>query len=229
MEDRLHLQLHRYLGGRVPIPALRLITVPTFYSVAVSLYVETAEPVTTEAATAALAGERIKIRKSDLDPPTPVEVTGSSDILVDRISLDAAHPKGLWLWAVADNLHLTATNAVELAASLENRRAPDRLIHRLRRLHRWQRLKKHENRKSEIRNSNTFLPYSDKNRSSFQTHPPQAPLRISIFEFRLSTAAALCLLLSAFCLLFLPLLRLPRGGPGHADSPGRQDHRRAGV
>ena len=84
----------------------------------VSLYVETAEPVTAEAATAALAGERIKVRKSNLDAPTPVEVTGSSDILVDSISIDAEHPNGLWLWAVADNLHLAATNAVELAASL---------------------------------------------------------------------------------------------------------------
>jgi aspartate-semialdehyde dehydrogenase len=86
--------------------------------VGVSLYIETAEPVTTEAATAALAGERIKVRRSTLDAPTQVEVTGSSDILVDRISIDAEHPNGLWLWAVADNLHLAATNAVELAASL---------------------------------------------------------------------------------------------------------------
>ena len=118
LENRLHRQLHHYLGGRVPVPALRLLTVPTFYSVGVSLYVETAEPVTTEAATAALAGERIKVRRSNLDAPTPVEVTGSSDILVDSISHDAEHPNGLWLWAVADNLHLAATNAVELAASL---------------------------------------------------------------------------------------------------------------
>jgi aspartate-semialdehyde dehydrogenase len=118
LETRLHRQLHHYLGGRVPVPSLRLLTVPTFYSVAVSLYVETAERVTTEAATAALTGERIKVRKANLDAPTPVEVTGSSDILVDSISHDAEHPNGLWLWAVADNLHLAATNAVELAASL---------------------------------------------------------------------------------------------------------------
>ena len=121
LEDRLHRQLHTYLGGRVPVPALRLLTVPTFYSVGVSLYVETAEPVTTEASTAALTGERIKVRKASLDAPTPVEVTGSSDILVDSISHDAEHPNGLWLWAVADNLHLAATNAVELAASLREK------------------------------------------------------------------------------------------------------------
>lgn len=118
LEARLRRQLHHYLGERVPRPALRLLQVPVFYSVGVSLYVETAEPVTTEAATAALAGERIKVRRSTLDAPTPVEVTGSSDILVDSISIDAEHPNGLWLWAVADNLHLAAANAVELAASL---------------------------------------------------------------------------------------------------------------
>ena len=118
LEARLRRQLHQYLGERVPRPALRLLQVPVFYSVGVSLYVETAEPLTTEAATAALAGERIKVRRPSLDAPTPVEVTGSSDILVDSISLDAEHPNGVWLWAVADNLHLAATNAVELAASL---------------------------------------------------------------------------------------------------------------
>ena len=118
LETRLHRELHHYLGERVPRPALRLLTVPVFYSLGVSLYVETAEPVSTEAAAAALAGERIKVRKSSLDAPTPAEVTGSSDILVDSVSIDAEHPNGLWLWAVADNLHLAATNAVELAASL---------------------------------------------------------------------------------------------------------------
>ncbi len=118
LEARLRRQFRHYLGERVPLPALRLLQVPVFYSVGVSLYVETAEPVTTESATAALAGERIKVRRSTLDAPSPVEVTGSSDILVDSISVDAQHPNGLWLWAVADNLHLAATNAVELAVSL---------------------------------------------------------------------------------------------------------------
>jgi len=118
LEGRLRRQLHCYLGERVPRPAVRLLTVPVFYSLGVSVYVETAEPVTAEVATAALAGERIKARRANLDAPTLVEVTGSSDILLDSISIDAAHPNGLWLWAVADNLHLAAANAVELAASL---------------------------------------------------------------------------------------------------------------
>lgn len=118
LESRLRRQLRHYLGERVPRPALRLFQVPVFYSVGVSLFIETPEPVTTEAATAALAGERIKVRRSTHDAPTQVEVTGSSDILVDSISTDDERQNGLWLWAVADNLHLAATNAVELAASL---------------------------------------------------------------------------------------------------------------
>jgi aspartate-semialdehyde dehydrogenase len=118
LETRLRRQLHSYLGDRVPCPALRLFQVPVFYSVGVSLYVETVERVTADAATAAMAGERIKVRRPNLDAPTPVEVTGSSDILVDSIITDSEHPNGLWIWALADNLHLAAINAVELAASL---------------------------------------------------------------------------------------------------------------
>lgn len=118
LENRMHRQLRDYLGGRVPMPALRLLQVPVFYSVAVSLYVEAVEPVSVEAASAALSGERIKVRGTDLDAPTQVEATGSRDILVDRVSLDSGRPNGLWFWAVADSLHLVAANAVELAASL---------------------------------------------------------------------------------------------------------------
>ena len=121
LEARLRRQLHAYLGERVPRPALRLFQVPVFYSLGVSLYVKTAEPVAPEAAAVALAGERVRVRRSAQDAPTQVEVTGSSDILVDSMSSDAEHPTGLWLWAVADDLRLAATNAVELAASLRER------------------------------------------------------------------------------------------------------------
>jgi len=91
---------------------------PVFYSLGVSLYVETADPVAPEAAAAALAGERVHVRSAKQDAPTQVEVTGSSDILVDHVTPDSAHATGMWIWAVADNLRLAAANAVELAASL---------------------------------------------------------------------------------------------------------------
>ncbi len=118
LESRVRQQLREYLDNRVPLPALRLLQVPMFYAVGASLYVETLEPIAPEIAAAALAGDRIRVRKPSQDAPTPVEVTGSKDILVDSIARDADHPNGLWIWAVADNLHLAAGNAVEIAESL---------------------------------------------------------------------------------------------------------------
>jgi aspartate-semialdehyde dehydrogenase len=118
LECRLREQLQQYLGGRVPLPALRLVQAPVFYSTALSLYVETAQPVTAEEAAAALPGEHVRVRRLPQDAPTQVEAVGSNDILVDAVAADAAHPTGIWLWAVADNLRLAAVNAVEIARDL---------------------------------------------------------------------------------------------------------------
>jgi aspartate-semialdehyde dehydrogenase len=61
------------------------------------------------------------MRRRSQDSPTPVEVAGSDNILVDSVTVDADHPTGLWIWAVADNLRLAALNAVEVAVSLRHR------------------------------------------------------------------------------------------------------------
>ena len=103
------------------MPALRLLQVPVFHSLAVSLFVETDPPVPPEKAGEALAGERIELRRHGHDLPTPVEVAGSDKILVDSVAADPDHPTGLWIWAVADNLRLAAVNAVEIAESLRGR------------------------------------------------------------------------------------------------------------
>lgn len=112
----LRQQLQQYLGNRVSVPALRVVQASVFYSLGVSLYVEMAEPVAPEAAAAALAGERVHVRRASQDAPSQVEVTGTNDILVDSITGESNQPTGLWLWAVADNLRLAAVNAVEITA-----------------------------------------------------------------------------------------------------------------
>jgi len=118
LENGLRFQLQEYLQGRVPLPALRLLQVPVFHSLAVSLFVETDQPVAPEKAGEALKGERIELRRHAQDSPTPVEVAGSDKILVDSVTADSDRPSGLWIWAVADNLRLAAVNAVEIAESL---------------------------------------------------------------------------------------------------------------
>ena len=112
---RVRSQLQMYLDGRVPIPALRLVQAPVFYSLAVSLYVETTDSVTPELLAQSLAGERVRVSRSSEQPPSQVRVTGSNDILVDAITAEPAHANGAWIWATADNMRLAAVNAVEIA------------------------------------------------------------------------------------------------------------------
>jgi aspartate-semialdehyde dehydrogenase len=118
LEDRVRSQLRQYLGDRAPLPALRLLQAPVFYSLALSLYVETSHAVAAEKLRQALAGERVRMRRYSEPAPSPVEVTGRSGILLDAITVDGGHPAGVWIWAAVDNLRLAAENAVEIAESL---------------------------------------------------------------------------------------------------------------
>jgi aspartate-semialdehyde dehydrogenase len=121
IEARIRAELRRYLGHRIPLPAVRLIQTPVFFSLAFSLYVETAEPATPEAVGHALAGDRIHVRRSTETTPSPVEATETGDILVDAVLAETSHSSGLWIWAAADNMRLAAVNAVEIAESLRGR------------------------------------------------------------------------------------------------------------
>ena len=121
LECRIHNQVREYLAGRFPVPALKVTQVPVFYSLALSVYVETAQAVAPEAAEAALAGEHLRVRRRGEPAPSPVDAAGSGDILVDNIRRDLANPAGLWIWAAVDNIRLAAENAVEIAQSLTKR------------------------------------------------------------------------------------------------------------
>jgi aspartate-semialdehyde dehydrogenase len=118
LEKRLRVELSASLAGRAPLPALRLLQSAVFYSTSVSLYVETAQPLPLPQAAHALAGELVHVSRASDRPPSQVEVTGSAEILLDSITADPGHPNGLWIWAVADNLRLAATNAVQIAEKL---------------------------------------------------------------------------------------------------------------
>lgn len=115
LEKRVRGELTRLLAGRAPLPALRLLQSAVFYSMGVSLYVETAQPLAPAKAAQALAGKPIRVNRASEHAPSQVDATGSAEILVDLITSDASRPSGLWIWAAADNLRLAAANAVDLA------------------------------------------------------------------------------------------------------------------
>jgi len=116
IEDRLRREVERYLQGRVPLPALKVFQAPVFYSLAASLYVETAEILTPREAGEAVSGEGVRLCRASEAVPSPVEATGGGDVLIDSIVADSNRAQGLWIWAAADNLRLAARNAVEIAA-----------------------------------------------------------------------------------------------------------------
>ncbi|PYV13759.1 MAG: hypothetical protein DMG21_20370 [Acidobacteria bacterium] len=119
-EERIRAELRDYLGARVPPPAVRFLQAPVFHSLAISLYVRLRDPAPLAALGETLGTAGFGVRRPSEAPPSPVEVTGSSDILVDTLAADPADPTGCWIWAVADNLRLAATNAVEIAESLKS-------------------------------------------------------------------------------------------------------------
>lgn len=108
----------RCLAGRAPIPAIQLVQAPVFYGYAFAAYVELASPVPPEQVEAALAKLGVKVAAPSDLPPTNVSAAGESEIQLARIEPDPNIASGVWIWGVADNLRLAATNAVRIAEEL---------------------------------------------------------------------------------------------------------------
>jgi aspartate-semialdehyde dehydrogenase len=121
IESRIHQQLGAFLGERTAPPAVRVFQTAVFHSLALSLYVETREAATVEALEEAVEGERVALTRLREPAPSQAEASGSTDILVDAVARDASRARGAWIWAVADNLRLSAINAVEIAEAARAR------------------------------------------------------------------------------------------------------------
>jgi aspartate-semialdehyde dehydrogenase len=99
------------------------VPVRTGHSEAVNIEFE--RPVSPAEARAALKSARGVVVVDDPGKaPTPLTVEGRDEVFVGRIRKDPSVPYGLCLWIVADNLRKgAATNAVQIAEELLNRRA----------------------------------------------------------------------------------------------------------
>ncbi len=107
-----------YLHGRAPVPAIQLVQAPVFYGYAFAAYAEFASPVAAEQLHGAFANLGVKVAGSDDAPPSNVSVAGETEIHLARIESDPNVAAGVWIWGVADNLRLAATNAVRIAEEL---------------------------------------------------------------------------------------------------------------
>jgi aspartate-semialdehyde dehydrogenase len=60
----------------------------------------------------------IRVHKDTASGVSPVTVVGSDSVHVARIVADPNHPGTYFLWLVADNLRLSASNAIQIAESI---------------------------------------------------------------------------------------------------------------
>jgi aspartate-semialdehyde dehydrogenase len=105
-------------GQDAPPPSLRLIQAPVFHGYSFSAWVEFESNPGAETLESTLVSDSIEVRGTEVEAPTNVGHAGQSGIAVGAISPDRNQPEACWFWLVADNLRLTAENAVAVARQL---------------------------------------------------------------------------------------------------------------
>ncbi len=123
-EARIRRHYALLSGGRLPQVSLQLVHVSVFHGHSFSILVEFEKPVTVEQIEASLSAPHIEVILGDADAPASLHSIGDRDVSV-RVRFDEenlAQSRRLWLWASADNLELTAWNAVECAQELRRLR-----------------------------------------------------------------------------------------------------------
>jgi len=119
-------EVAEYIRGRVAVPAIQLVQAPVFYGYAFAAYVDFGSPDVAGMARGrelpdqlvqAFANLGVKVAADGEPTPSNVSVAGEGEIQMARIDADP-NTGGAWMWGVADNLRLAATNAVRIAEEL---------------------------------------------------------------------------------------------------------------
>jgi len=97
-------------------PAVRMLQAPVFHGHAFSIYLEFENEIGIKDISDAIAGEHVVVTTVD-EAPNNVNAAGQGDILIS-LARDANHKNGVWLWAVIDNLRVSALNAAECAETM---------------------------------------------------------------------------------------------------------------
>jgi aspartate-semialdehyde dehydrogenase len=111
-------------GGRLPQLSLQMIHAPVFHGHTFSIAVEYEQPVTLEQIEATLSAPHLEVILGDADAPGNLNSIGDEDVSI-RVRFDEqgiSQSRRLWLWASADNLELSALNAMECAQELRKLR-----------------------------------------------------------------------------------------------------------
>ena len=109
--------VHAYLVGRVPTPAMTLVQAPVFYAHAFAAYAEFSQPVEPDSLMARIEAAGCKATGDD-QAPSNLSVAGEEKPWIGRPERDPGSDRGYWLWGAADNMRVASANAVRIAERL---------------------------------------------------------------------------------------------------------------
>lgn len=119
-ERRIAAHLKAIAGEHAPVPSMLLVQAPIFHGHVFSMYVELEHPRSIGDLSHAIEGEHVALTRLE-DTPSNVSAAGQEDVLA-WIRPDPQRENGFWVWAAADNLRLSALNAIECAQQMAGSR-----------------------------------------------------------------------------------------------------------
>lgn len=110
-----HLASLLVLVKNVPMPSLRLTQAPVFHGYSLSFWIELEKRPDLTEIEECLASPHIEVRSAEFDAPSNVGAAGQRGLIAGVIEPDRNNPRGVWIWAVADNFRLLVDNAIDVA------------------------------------------------------------------------------------------------------------------
>jgi aspartate-semialdehyde dehydrogenase len=117
VEARVLRHYRMIAGADAPQPSLMMLQAPIFHGHALAVFLEMETSTDVSEFSQALAGDHVTIAGIEEDAPSNVSSAGQSDIQL-WLRPDALQANGVWLWAAADNLRVSALTAVDCAESM---------------------------------------------------------------------------------------------------------------
>jgi len=104
-----------YLNNRAAIPAIQLLQAPIFHSHGFSAFAELKDSPEPSVVEASLTAMGFKFPDGDEAAPSVINAAAESKPLLGHVERDPNRRSGYWFWGAADNLRVTAENAVTIA------------------------------------------------------------------------------------------------------------------
>ena len=117
-EDRVLQQLIEILGQTFPQPMLTAVQAPVFFSHAFSIFVQLLSWNGPQDVAAHFGKNAAFSVETSPGGPSPISVVGTDKIHLGVVRHNGHHPDQFALWAVADNLRIAASNAIQTATQI---------------------------------------------------------------------------------------------------------------